>query len=121
FLLDPEGRIQLRFAPTRAVIILRRGCLAPKPPVVIRQVVLPQIAVRFLDRADSVQPQFLNQPVLLSPVAALHSSLGLRRTGSQDLRPQLPAHPPKPRQRFLAPQPFLGGRLPQIYVLPVCV
>src|SRR3990172_5024657 len=62
FPLDPEGRIELGLARSLAVVVFRGSWLAPQPPVVIRQVVLPQIPVRFLPRPDPVQPQFLDQP-----------------------------------------------------------
>src|SRR6266566_3900896 len=59
--------------------------------IVIGQVVLVQKRVGLLVARDPGQPQFLHQPVLMRAVRPLDSSLGLRRTGGDDLYAQLGA------------------------------
>src|SRR6266576_1773652 len=61
FFLQPESRVQFPFPRRFAVIILSLDGLPPESPVVIRQIVLPQISICFLRRADPVQAQFLDQ------------------------------------------------------------
>jgi hypothetical protein len=52
-------------------------------------------------------------------VIALHSPFGLRRSRRDDRDPQLLAHPPKLRHRFLPPQLFALRGYAFIHVLPI--
>src|ERR1035437_4002668 len=121
FRLQPEDLIQRRLVRLLVMIVLRRRCRMREAPVVVRQVFALQILVGALIAPDVLAPQFLHQPVLVSPVVPLHPSFGLRGIGRDDSNPQPLAHPPKPRQGRLAAQELLLGRLFDIDGFPVCV
>src|ERR1035441_11064225 len=55
------------------------------------------------ETVDPFPPHFLDQPILMDPVAPLHPSLRLRRTGSKDANAQFLAHATKLRHRDLSP------------------
>jgi transposase InsO family protein len=62
--------------------------------IVFRQILAPQIHVRGFVADDPLPPQFLHQAILMRPMHPLHPPLRLRRTGGDQLHPQLPAHAP---------------------------
>src|ERR1035437_6855787 len=76
--LQSEDFIQRPLARLLVVIVLRRGCHAGEAPVVVRQIFALQILVGALIVPDVLAPQFLHQPILVSPVVPLHPSFGLR-------------------------------------------
>src|ERR1017187_6096540 len=119
--LQPEDFIQCRLARLLVVIVLRRGCRTREAPVVVRQIFALQILVGALIALDLLAAQFLHQPVLVSPVVALHPPFGLRGIGRDNSNPQPRAHPPQLRQGRLAAQELLLSRLFDIDGLPVCV
>src|SRR6266542_4139228 len=90
-----------------------------KASVVLRQILLFQILVRGFVAVDLLPPKLLNQTILMYAVDPLHSSLGLRRTSSNDPDPQLLTHAPKLRDWDLSPQPLGGRSFSFVHVLPV--
>ncbi len=69
-----------------------------KAAIQLRDVVLAQKAIGFLQRANPRQPQFLRQPPLPSPEVAFHAPPRLRQVGRDHLNPQLAERPPHLRQ-----------------------
>src|SRR6266542_5885030 len=90
-----------------------------KASVVLRQILLFQILVRGFVAVDPLPPKLLNQTILMYAVDPLHSSLGLRRTSSNDPDPQLLTHAPELRDWDLSPQPLGGRSFSFVHVLPV--
>src|SRR5208337_1938823 len=93
--LQPENPLQFRGARRATVIVLRLGRRAPKSVVVFRQIFPLQIHVGHLVTADILPPQLFHQTVLMRAVNPFHAPLGLRRTGGDQLDPQLRAHAPR--------------------------
>src|SRR5215467_227171 len=66
--------------------------------VVLRQIDFLEKVIDRLMTAYVLAAQFLNQPVLMRAVIALHSAFGLRRTGRDDAHAEFGAHASKLRQ-----------------------
>src|SRR5438445_961938 len=121
FALQPENLVQFRGPRRTSVIILQLRRRSPKPLVVFRQIVPLQIYVGLFVTADLLAPQLFHQPVLMGAVDPLHAPLGLRRTGRDQLDPQLRAHAPKLRDRLFSAPSLLRRGGPLIQVLPIHV
>src|ERR1700681_3371486 len=117
--LQAKHLFQLPCRRRPAMIILRLGWLPREPLVVIGEIVLLHKLVGGLMRADLLPPHFLDQPLLVRPIATLHSSLGLRRVRRDDPYVQFLAHTPKLRYRRLPVQQFLFGGLAHVHVFPI--
>src|ERR1700733_644227 len=117
--LQSEYPIQCGRPGRPPVIVLWLRSHPRKPPVVFRQIVPLQIHIRLCVTADLLPSQLLHQPILMCPVYPFHSSLRLRRTGRDQLDPQLRAHAPKLCYWLLSSQPLLRRRSPLVQVLPV--
>src|SRR6201981_2689662 len=102
--LQAENLLQFAGRELASVIVLRLGRSTSKAAIVLRQIFLFQVLVGCLVAGDLLAPHFFDQSILVGAVVALHSSLGLRRTGSDDPDAQLLTHPPKLRQGYLAAQ-----------------
>src|SRR5467141_4078017 len=119
--LQTKDPIQFRRPRCATMVVLRLRRRARKPLVVFRQILPLQIHIGLFVTAALFAPQFLHQPVLMRAVLPLHSSLGLRRTGRDNLDPQLPAHPPKLRDRLFSPQLLLHCGRTFVQILPIHV
>src|SRR5215467_11984672 len=87
--------------------------------VMLRQIDFPEKVIGRLRTAYVLAAQFLNQPVLMRAVIALHPAFGLRRTGRDNTDAEFGAHASKLRQWRL-PRGFLGFRGgANIDILPV--
>src|SRR6266550_6740746 len=95
--------MQFAFSQLPPVIVLWLRRRPRKTSVVLRQIFFFQILVRGFVAADPFPPQLLDQPILMDPVVALHSSLRLRRTGGNDSNPQFLTHASELRDRDFSP------------------
>jgi hypothetical protein len=117
--LEAEHLTQFPGARLAPVIVLRLRRWNGKPSVVRRQIVLFQILVRGCVAVDPFPPHFLDQPILMRPVIALHPPFGLGRAGRHDSNLQLLTHASKLRDRNCAPQLLRRARLSFVYILPI--
>src|SRR5579864_9259131 len=106
--LQAEDLLQFAGPRLASVIVLHLGRLPRKTAIVLRQIFLFQVLIGRLVTGDLLPSHFLDQSILMGAVVALYSSLGLRRTGSDDPNAQLLTHTPKLRHRHLAPQLLAG-------------
>jgi len=115
FGLQPENLSQFAGRRLPPVIVLASRRWAGKASVVLRQVLLFQILVRGFVVVDLLPPQFLDQPILMGPVVALHPALGLGRTGGNDPDAQFLTHAPELRNRDLSSQLLAGRSFSRLY------
>src|ERR1017187_8703380 len=117
--LQPEDLPALLCRRRVQVIIHRRARLDGEAPVVFVAILRLEIPVHFLMRRHLLASQLLHQPVLMRPVVALYTTLGLWGTGRNDLDSQPLAHAPKLRPGGLSVQQFLGRGLAHVHVFPI--
>src|ERR1035437_6550762 len=87
FRLQPENLIQF-FRLRRRTMVVLLGCgIAPKPLIILRQILLLQKVVGGCIGFDLFPTQLLHQPVLVRAVIALHAPFRLCRVGRDDSSP----------------------------------
>src|SRR5712691_302984 len=121
FRFQPENAVECGGRRRSTVVVLRPGRRARKAPVVFRQILGLEVHVGLRMTRDLLPSQFFHQPILMRPVLAFHTSLGLRRVRRDPLDPQLRAHPAKLRDRLFPTQPLFRRGRALVQVLPIHV
>src|SRR5437879_1907994 len=121
FRFQPENTVECGGRRRSTVVVFRPGRGARKALVVFRQILGLEVHVGLCMTRDLLPSQFFHQPILMRPVLAFHTSLGLRLVRRDHLDPQLRAHPAKLRDRLFPTQPLFRRGRALVQILPIHV